>query len=231
MKKYDRALNDLTVNGYEFKFQQYINDGFALYKRHMGQFALFYLIVFSISIFAGLLIPYVGYAVDIFITPVFVAGAYLVANELIKGRVPEFNFFFKGFDFFIPVVVLTLVSGLLIIAGLVLLIIPGIYLIVSYTFATMFLIFLKYDYWSALEWSRKIITKQWWMFFGFVIVMGLINLAGLLMCGIGIIFTAPLTMCMQFCAFEDIVGTAVRKQQSEENKTDYVITDVENPFN
>lgn len=230
MNNHEKAINSLIENGYEFKFQQYINDGFALYKRNAFNFSLYYLIVFAISIFAGFVIPYLGYAVDFFITPVFAAGAYLVANEVIKGNRPEFNYFFKGFDFFGPIVVLTFVSAILIILGLVLLIVPGIYLMVAYSFAAPFVVFLKKDYWTALELSRKIITKQWWLFFGFVIVLGMINLLGLLFCGIGVIVTAPLTLCMVYCAFEDIVGSAIRNHSPEQEDSSYIITNVNNPF-
>ncbi|HQB22525.1 MAG TPA: hypothetical protein PLW23_09095, partial [Bacteroidales bacterium] len=63
------------------------------------------------------------------------------------------------------------------------------------------------------ELSRKIITKNWWSFFGFLIILFLINCAGILACGVGVLFTLPITTCMMFVAFEDIVGGAMRNQQ------------------
>lgn len=227
--KHDKALLELVEKGYEFKFQQYILDGFELYKKFTGQFALYYLLIFIVGI-ASSFIPYGGYAIDIIITPIFVAGGILVANELIKGRYPDFSFFFKGFDYFIPLLLLNIVSALVILLGFVLLIVPGIYLLVAFSMANMFVLFLGYDYWSAMEWSRKIITKQWWMFLGFLLVLGMINIAGLLFCGIGVIFTAPASMCMLFCAFEDIVGNAVRKANETDESDTYHFTNTENPF-
>lgn len=217
MTNYDKALDKLISSGYEFKFQKYLQDGFELYKTFTGQYAAFYLIVFAFSFLTSMINDYVGIAIDIVLTPVLTAGALLVANELIRGHKPEFGFFFKGFDFFAPLVVLNIVSAILILVGFVFLIIPGIYLWVAYSFANMFIIFLKYDYWSALEYSRKIIAKNWWQFFGFIIVLGMINVAGFLFCGIGIIFTVPATFCMQFCAFEDIIGGAIKRYQYEQN--------------
>lgn len=211
MPNFDKALNRLVTDGFDFKFSVYIHDGFELYKKFFGQFAAFYLLIFAVS-FLTSMIPYLGYAVDFVFYPVFTAGTLLVANELIKGKAPEFNFFFKGFDFFVPLLILNIVTAILTIVGFVFLIIPGIYLIVAYSFANMFIIFLKYDYWSAMEWSRKVITRRWWQFFGFLLVIGMINIAGLLFCGIGVIFTAPASMCMLFCAFEDIVGGAIKQQ-------------------
>jgi hypothetical protein len=64
-----------------------------------------------------------------------------------------------------------------------------------------------------MELSRKIITKNWWSFFGFLLILFLINFAGILACGVGVLFTLPITSCMLFVAFEDIVGSAMRNQQ------------------
>lgn len=219
MSNYDNALNSLVTKGYDFNFSAYIHGGLDLYKKFMAQFAGFYIIVLAISYLSSF-IAYLGLAIDFVLLPVFTAGALLVANELIKDKTPSFNFFFKGFDFIVPLLILNIVSGIIIILGFVLFIIPGIYLVVSYSIANMLILFLKYDYWSAMEWSRKIITKNWWKFLGFFLILGMINMAGFLFCGIGIIFTLPATVCMQFCAFEDIIGGAIRNQHEEQN-SDY----------
>lgn len=212
MEKQDKALSVLVEMGYEFKFAKYMQDGFELYKKFALQYALFYFIILAISLVSNM-VDYLGIVVDIILTPILSAGVLLTANELIKGNKPHFSFLFKGFSFFVPVLMVNLLSAVMTTVGLVLLIIPGIYLAVAYTFAIMFVLFLKYDYWSALEWSRKIISKNWWQFFSFLLVIVFLNLAGLLLCGVGILFTAPVSMCMLFCCFEDIIGGAIRNHQ------------------
>jgi len=67
-----------------------------------------------------------------------------------------------------------------------------------------------------MELSRRIISIRWWDFLGFFAILTLINLAGLLACGIGVIFTSPLTMCIIYVAFEDIIGGAIRKYSTPE---------------
>ena len=62
------------------------------------------------------------------------------------------------------------------------------------------------DLWSALETSRKLITKKWFSFFALILVLILINFAGLLMCGLGLLVTAPWSVCAVVAAYEDIVG-------------------------
>ncbi len=43
-------------------------------------------------------------------------------------------------------------------------------------------------------------------FIGFILVLGLINIAGFLSLIVGLLFTAPLTGCAMIAAYEDIVG-------------------------
>lgn len=91
---------------------------------------------------------------------------------------------------------------LLLLIGLV----PLIYISVAYSFAIPLIVGKKLEFWPAMELSRKLITKRWLAFFGFYLVLGLINFAGALLCGLGILITAPLTFCAVIAAYEAIVG-------------------------
>ena len=88
-----------------------------------------------------------------------------------------------------------------------LLIIPGIYLAVAFSFASMIIVFANKEFWPALDASRKIITKKWFSFLGFFIVLGLINVLGAIALGIGLLFTIPITYCAIYAAYENIIGT------------------------
>lgn len=56
---------------------------------------------------------------------------------------------------------------------------------------------------DALNASRKLIMRNWLSFVLFLIVCGLIAGAGVLLCGIGALYTAPAAACAQFFAFSD----------------------------
>ncbi|MBN2778318.1 MAG: hypothetical protein JXR36_11780 [Bacteroidales bacterium] len=213
MTNYDAALQKLIDDGYEFKFNQYMRDGFELFKKEMGSFVGFFAAMFGLFVVLNVVLGNYSGIVTNLVQPAFAAGALLVANDILMNRKPGFNRFFDGFKFFIPLLLLSIVSGVLIMIGLLFLIVPGVYLAVSYSFANMLVIFLGYDFWPAMDISRKIVSKHWWDFFGFALVLGLINLGGILACGVGVIFTAPATLCMTYCAFEDIVGGAIRDSQ------------------
>jgi hypothetical protein len=82
----------------------------------------------------------------------------------------------------------------------------AIYLAVSYTFAIPLIVDKKIGFWNALETSRQLITKKWVAFFGFSLVLFLINLAGILVGLVGSILTVPFTINAVAAAYESIVG-------------------------
>ena len=62
------------------------------------------------------------------------------------------------------------------------------------------------DFWQAMETSRKLVRKEWLGIFGLILVLGIINLLGVLAFGAGVLFTLPITYCAMYVAFRDIVG-------------------------
>ena len=59
------------------------------------------------------------------------------------------------------------------------------------------------DYCQVL--SRKIVTKHWWHMFGFMIVVGLLGIAGLLACIVGFFVTSTIGQIATMYAYEDIL--------------------------
>jgi hypothetical protein len=192
----------LIQQGYETDAGNYIRRGWEIFQENMGIFIAYTLIMILISV-AAAFIPFGSLLVSGPLT----AGFYIVANKISKGEPYEFGTFFKGFDFFVQLLLWSLVGGIFIALGLVALIIPGIYLAVAYTFVPLFIVFGKMEFWDGMEYSRKMVTRKWWNIFGFVLLLFLINLAGTLAFFVGLLFTIPLTYCAIYAAFEDIVGT------------------------
>ena len=192
----------LVQQGYDTDAGKYISRGWEIFQENMGLFIVYTLLMLLISV-AAAFIPFGSLLVSGPLT----AGFYIVANKISKGKPYEFGTFFKGFDFFVPLLLYSLIAGIFIALGLLALIVPGIYLAVAYTFAPLFIVFGKMEFWDGMEFSRKLITRNWWSLFGFVLIIFLINLAGALALLVGLLFTIPLTYCAIYAAFEDIVGT------------------------
>jgi hypothetical protein len=82
--------------------------------------------------------------------------------------------------------------------------IPVIYLAVSWKFTLPLIIDRQMDFWSAMGASRKMVSKHWWQVFGLVILISLVNVAGLLLCCVGILITIPIGFGALMYAYETI---------------------------
>jgi hypothetical protein len=169
----------------------------------IGSLVLAALVGFALS-----LIPIVGLAM-LFINPILIGGLCYTYTRRIRGEVPSVGDAFSGFQLaFLHLGLAGLVSALLICVGIILCIIPGVYLAVAYTFALPLVIDKKYDFWTAMEVSRRVVHRQWWTIFGLLIVAFLINVVGLLACLVGWIVAAPITLAAGMYAYEDLFGGA-----------------------
>jgi len=86
--------------------------------------------------------------------------------------------------------------------------IPAIYLKVSWSFTLPLIIDKQMDFWTAMKTSWKMVGKHWWLVFGLFILMGLLNLVGMLICCIGMLFTIPIGLGAMMYAYEIIFSSA-----------------------
>jgi hypothetical protein len=190
---------------YQVKAGYYIKEGWALLKQNMAGFIGFTVIWFFIH-FLSYYFGSLGQLIVFVISTPLVAGMAIVSAKLRRGLPTESNDFLAGFRYFLPLLLYSVVAGILITVGFVMLLIPGIYLVVSYTFACLLILDRKLDFWPAMELSRQTIQRQWFGMFGFLLLLVLLNLAGLLLLGIGLLITTPWTMCAITVAYDDIFG-------------------------
>ncbi len=83
-------------------------------------------------------------------------------------------------------------------------VIPFLYFVISWTFAYTLVIDQGLGPWTALEVSRRVITKRWFSMFGLMICAGILALLGLIGLIIGFIFTLPLALGAILYAYEDL---------------------------
>ena len=135
-------------------------------------------------------------------------GLFWYYLKKIRRQPSEMGDSFAGFTVaFLQLFLGALVSSLLITVGAAACIIPGIYLAVAWQLTLPIIIDKRLGFWDAMEVSRKVVTKSWWMLFLFAIVCWLINFGGLLLCGIGFFVTWPWTMIALTFLYEDIFGS------------------------
>jgi hypothetical protein len=93
---------------------------------------------------------------------------------------------------FLSLLLLAILTGVLSVLGLLLLVLPGIYLIVAYSMAPLLLIERNMGVWEAMETSRKVVTRCWFRVFLLGVLMTLLIAISALPLGIGLIWTLPL---------------------------------------
>jgi uncharacterized membrane protein len=98
----------------------------------------------------------------------------------------------------------TVLNVSLIAAGLLLAFIPAVYLGVSWVFVLPLVMDKGLDFWTAMETSRRVVGRHGWWTLGLLIVIGLINLVGVLCCLVGILFTMPVAFATLLYAYEAI---------------------------
>jgi uncharacterized membrane protein len=142
---------------------------------------------------------------------VLYGGLYKYYLKLIRGEEATISDAFSGLtSSFVQLVILGLVMGILVILGFFACIIPGIYLGVAWAFAIPLVTDKKMDFWSAMELSRKVVTKHWFAVFALLIVVGLISISGIIACCIGIFATISIGWVALMYAYEDIFGHKTR---------------------
>jgi tRNA A-37 threonylcarbamoyl transferase component Bud32 len=138
-----------------------------------------------------------------------IGGLWLYFLNKIRGYPVTVGTAFSGFSVaFLNLVLVGLVAKALTILGFICLIIPGIYLWVSWTFAIALVADRRMDFWPAMSLSRKVVSKHWWKFFWFLIVLALIHLAGLAFLYVGIFVAMPVCAAALAYAYEDIFAPA-----------------------
>jgi hypothetical protein len=136
-------------------------------------------------------------------------GLYGLFLRKRRGQPATFGDAFNGFSVaFVPLMLGLIVSGLLTALGVLLCLLPGIYLGVSWVFALPLIYDKKLDFWDAMELSRKVVGKHWWGMFGFLLVAWLLAIGGLLVCCVGVFVTSAIMQVAIVCAYEDIFGEA-----------------------
>lgn len=201
-----KSLESIVNAGYRFKMGEYISRGWTIYKQSPVFLIGFLILTIVINLVLQRIDSRIGVPASLVVLPPLSAGWFVAIFKLIKRETIQFSDFFKGFKYFTPLVISSILIFVFVTIGMILLIIPGIYLAFAYFFVTPLILDRKIDFWQAMEASRKIVTKKWFSFFGFGLVLGLINLGGAILSGLGLLVTIPLSVCSVAAAYDDIVG-------------------------
>lgn len=113
-----------------------------------------------------------------------------------------FDYFNKAASLFLTMFLVYL----MVFIGLLLLVLPGIYLAIAYFYSMPLVVEKDLRPWQAMEVSRKAIGKRWFSFFLLSIVISLIVFISAIPLGIGMIWTIPMSFVCYGLLYRNMFG-------------------------
>lgn len=139
------------------------------------------------QLFLGQLVP--GLLAGLCLVPALVAGLIAVVPALLRNQPP-------GPGAILVVVLVALIC-----------LVPMVFLQVNWAFTLPLVIDRQLDFWSAMQTSWRQVSKHWWPVFGLCLLVWLISVAGLLVCCVGVLFTAPIAVAALLYGYETLFGS------------------------
>ncbi len=134
----------------------------------------------------------------------FFAGMVQMALAKLDGGSVDISQLFTGFGRFPHMLVGVAISTVAIYLGMFLLIVPGVFVAGALAFVPVLVVRQNLSGIEAIAKSWEVLKPHAFSMFGFMIVLGLLLVAGLLACGVGVLFAYPVTcaaMAIQYRAF------------------------------
>jgi len=197
-----------TIRDYDFDIIEMIKAGWERMDGVKGQFfaglAIYIIVAIVLQLLLGLVFPqgtniepnYLNQQiVGILSYPVLMpimAGIIMMAIHHGRGEQIDFKSIFNYYHLTGKLALAGILIYVMTLVGFVLLILPAIYLSVSYAFTLPLIVDKNMDVWAAMEHSRKTVTKHWFKVAGLMGLLSIIMFIGAIPLGIGLIWTVPL---------------------------------------
>jgi uncharacterized membrane protein len=174
---------------------RWISGGWQLIKGDIGLFALLTLVFIVL-----------GSVVPVILQGPMAVGFHYCMMKKIAGRQPGFDDLFKGFNYFVPALVASLLISLLVFAGTLACLIPGLVVAAALKFTYIFIIDKRMDFWPAIQASHAVVKSDYVGFTLFLLAMAGVNILGFLCLIVGLLVTIPLSFAAITLAYREIVG-------------------------
>lgn len=184
-----------------FDFQRYLKEGWEFFAANSTNLVVVSLIFVVVHIAANF-IPFASFL----IAGPMMGGMFLVIMDIMEGKPFNAMRVFDGFKNLVPLVLVGILTSVFIMAGLILLIIPGLLIMGWYLFPYLFVVDKNMDFWQAMEASREIGFSNHLHVAVMAVILVAINFAGALLFGVGLLVSIPVTVCAIAKAYEDQKG-------------------------
>lgn len=138
----------------------------------------------------GMLVGITRFVVSI-LSFVIGIGILRIFIESAEGKKPDFNEIFETKGVIIQYILLSIVVGAISFIGYMAFIIPGIIVGLLFAFSSYILVSEQTGFVEAMQKSRQLTKSVRWKLLGLFFVIGILQLIGFLMLGVGIFVTGP----------------------------------------
>ena len=154
----------------------------------------------------GKLVNFLFQALVNVVMVLFTAGLLFMGIRKVAGDPISWKMIFTGFSDSGKIIVATILQYVLVIIGLLILVLPGIYLAIGYSMTIPLIVDRKMSPWQAMEASRKAVHRVWWRVVGLYLVMGLLFTISMVPLGIGLIWTWPMFIILAGVVYRSLFG-------------------------
>jgi len=176
-----------------------LKEGWELYKRDPWLLSGATFIVGLINFVAGW-IPFA----TLLTYPVLLGGMYIMIMRLDDGERPGMSALFDALPQFLPLVLASLAISALVFIGLILLVLPGLYLALAYGFTNLIIVERKLDFWPAMEASRRMVTEHFWNYLLLMLLFLCLCIIGSIPFGLGLLVAVPVCLAAQYRYYRHI---------------------------
>lgn len=195
-----------------------LNEAWKLKDGFKGTYWGALLIYIVISMILSAVIQFVAGDSDVmgFITQVLfvlityplMVGLMMIAIKHSVGTPTTASMVFDYYPKTIPIFLTYVLMVVMVVIGLVLLVLPGIYLMFAYALALPLVVDKNMGPWEALEASRKALTPCWFRFVGLCLIAAVVIGLSAIPLFIGWIWTLPFLGLAMAIVYRDILGVS-----------------------
>jgi len=215
-----------------FSMSEAVDFGWDTMKSNIGFFTGLLIVAVLINIIPDIIAmileedaPFLSIIVQIasFVLSMIIGmGLIKISLRFCDGEKGEFSDLFSCYPLFINYLIGSILCGLIVMVGLILLIIPGIIWAIQFYFYDYLIIDRGLGPVDALKKSSEITKGVKWDLFVFGILLGIINLLGLICLGVGLFVTIPTTMVAMAFVYRKLLAQTEFTEMHGASQENYI---------
>jgi uncharacterized membrane protein len=188
---------------YEIRLSDALKEAWGIFMKGPEVFVGITFLYFAVIFVIGK-IPLLGALVS-FLAYSLLFPAYIAAADASTGKEKVTFESLQGLVPLVPqILALSVVKGILLTAGFFLLFFPGLFLMVAFLFAELILVLERKQFVDALKESYRLASQNLLGVLGLLVFVFFLTFSGILLVGIGVLVTLPLSALVIYSVYRRI---------------------------